>query len=189
MKGERDLGAKCAHVRRGTRPGMHGKARVRNVSEFGAQLREKQKVRYSYGVTDTALRRVFAEASKMPGRTNEALLSLLERRLDNMVFRSGFAVSRGIARHIVSHGHVLVNGKRVNVPSYRVRAGDEIRLRPRSLESPMFSDLSNRLKKHEPPAWIELDREGMSAKVKALPGMAEVRDARDLSMVVEYYSK
>lgn len=189
MKGERDLGPKCAHVRRGTRPGMHGKARRRGASEFGVQLAEKQKVRYTYGVTDAALRRVFGEAARMAGRTNETLAQLLERRLDNVVFRAGFAVSRGVARHIVSHGHILVNGRRVTIPSYRTRPGDQISARAQSLESSLFGDLPNRLRKYEPPAWIELDREGRQALVKALPPTSQISEGRDTGLVVEFYSK
>jgi small subunit ribosomal protein S4 len=168
---------------------MHGKARRRNASEFGVQLAEKQKVRYTYGITDTVLRRIFGEAVKAAGRTNEALMQLLERRLDNVVFRAGFAVSRSIARHIVSHGHILVNGQRVTVPSYRVRPGDQISIRVQSRESPLFADLLNRIRKYEPPAWIELDREGRQAIVKALPATGQVSEGRDMSLVVEFYSR
>ncbi len=189
MKGERDLGPKCAHTRRGTRPGMHGKARRRNISEFSTQLKEKQKVRYTYGITDTALRKAFTEAARMTGRTNEALVQILERRLDNAVFRAGFAVSRGVARHIVSHGHITVNGRRVNIPSYRVWSGDVIAVRKESLESLAFAELANRLKNTEPPEWLDLNREERSAVVKALPTADAISEGRDMSLVVEFYSK
>ncbi|KKW28731.1 MAG: 30S ribosomal protein S4 [Parcubacteria group bacterium GW2011_GWB1_52_7] len=189
MKGERCLGAKCGAIRRGTPPGMHGKKRRRPGSEYGTEMREKQKVRYTYGLTDTGLRKIFGEAKEMPGKTSEALMQLLERRLDNVVYRSGLAISRGIARHLVSHGHILVNGRRVTIPSYRVRAGNAVAIRPASLESPLFADLANRIKKHEPPAWLDLAREDRRVTVRALPKEDELRSERNLRLVVEYYSK
>ncbi|OHA02047.1 MAG: 30S ribosomal protein S4 [Candidatus Sungbacteria bacterium RIFCSPHIGHO2_02_FULL_49_20] len=189
MKGERCLGAKCGAIRRGTRPGMHGKARRRAPSEFSSQLQEKQKVRYSYGLTNTGLAKVFAEAVRMPGRTSGTLMQLLERRLDNVIYRAGFAVSRGIARNIVSHGHFLVNGRRVTIPSYRVRAGEVISIRESSKDSPMFAELLERLKKFEPPAWIELKPAEMKAVIRALPKEDELRSERNLRLVVEFYSK
>ncbi|MBI2055182.1 MAG: 30S ribosomal protein S4 [Candidatus Sungbacteria bacterium] len=189
MKGERCLGPKCGSTRRGTRPGMHGKAFRRNISEFGQQLAEKQKMRYTYGLTDTGLRRVFTEASEMRGKTSEVLLQILERRLDNIVYRAGFAISRGIARNLVSHGHILVNGKRVNIPSYRVRTGEVISIRPQSLEGAAFGDLANRLKKYQPPAWITLDVEAKTAHIAGLPKDETYHSGKNLRLVVEYYSK
>jgi small subunit ribosomal protein S4 len=189
MKGERCLGAKCGAVRRGTRPGMHGKARRRQGSEFGLQLAEKQKIRYSYGLSNTGLEKVFEEASNMPGRTSDGMMQILERRLDNVVFRSGFVVSRGIARKLVSHGHILVNGKRVTVPSYRVRPGEVISIREGSKDSPMFAELGLRLKKYESPAWIELNADEKIATIRALPKEEELRSERNLRLVVEFYSK
>ncbi|MBI3627940.1 MAG: 30S ribosomal protein S4 [Candidatus Sungbacteria bacterium] len=187
MKGERCMGPKCASLRRGTRPGMHGKRPKRNVSEFGTQLMEKQKMRYTYGLTDTALEKVFTEAQQKAGKTGEVLMQILERRLDNVVYRAGFTVSRGIARHIVSHGHVLVNGRRVNIPSYRVRKGDVISIRPQSLAGQGFEGLANALKKYNPPAWISLDPEACAATVNDLPKEEGV--GRNLRLVVEFYSK
>lgn len=189
MKGERCLGPKCASTRRGTKPGMHGKARSRNASEFSSQLQEKQKVRYTYGLTNTALEKVFTEASRKSGKTSEMLLQILERRLDNIAFRAGFALSRGIARHIVSHGHVMVNGRRVTIPSYRVKKGDVISIRPQSEASTAFADMFNRLKKFEPPAWIELNREARSATILDLPKEHDLQSNRNLRLVVEFYSK
>lgn len=189
MKGERDLGPKCAHIRRGTRPGMHGKARRRRESEFGQQLAEKQKVRFSYGISNAALRKVFTEALARPEKTSEALGQMLERRLDNAAFRAGFAVSRSVARQAVSHGHILVNQRRVTIPSYRVRRGDIIAIKPQSLGTGVFADLENRWRKHNPPQWLEPDRESHSVKVKDLPREDEVRSGRDLRLVIEYYSK
>lgn len=192
MKGERDIGQKCAHIRRGTKPGAHGKKRGgrRKESEFGNELAEKQKLRYTYGLTDTGLRKVFAEAAKKPGKTTEELVQLLERRLDNVVFRAGFTVSRGIARHIVSHGHIMVNGRRVTIPSYRVKPGDVVSVRPESAGTGTFVDLAERLKKYEPLSWLELDREARSAKVKELPKEGDLlMPGRNLRLVVEFYSK
>lgn len=189
MKGERCLGAKCGAIRRGTPPGMHGKRRRRPPSEYGTEMREKQKVRYSYGLTDRALRKIFTEASGMSGKTSEALVQLLERRLDNVVFRAGFAVSRSVARHLVSHGHILVNGKRVTIPSYRVKTGEVISIHRALLDSPLLADLGNRLKRYEPPAWLDLAKEERKVSVRNLPKEDELRSERNLRLVVEYYSK
>lgn len=189
MKGERCLGPKCASTRRGTKPGMHGKRRSRKESEFAQELQEKQKVRYAYGLTDTALRKVFAEASRKPGKTSSALVQMLERRLDNAVYRAGFAISRSIARHAVSHGHFLVNGRRVNIPSYRVKKGDVIGLRPSSKGKGHFTDVSNRFKKYEPPQWIAIDRAKEEATIQELPREELVPTGKNLRLVVEYYSK
>lgn len=189
MKGDRDLGAKCAHIRRGTKPGQHGKRRSRGLSEFGTELQEKQKLRYTYGLTNRGLEKVFEEASEKTGNTTETLARMLETRLDNAVYRAGFAVSRGIARHIVSHGHIFVNGRRVTIPSYRVRAGNVISLRPESSNSPLFSELTQRISKYDPPAWIELDRAAKAAKILRLPNEGELDTGRNVRLVVEFYSK
>lgn len=189
MKGERCLGAKCGAVRRGTPPGMHGKKRRRAGSEFSNELREKQKLRYTYGLTNTGLEKVFSEAVLMTGKTTESLMQLLERRLDNVVYRSGFAISRGIARHMVSHGHILVNGKRVTIPSFRVRPGQVVSIHAKSQESPLFGEVASRIKKYEAPLWIELDRVAKSATIRAVPKEDELRSERNLRLVVEYYSK
>lgn len=189
MKGERDLGQKCAHIRRGTPPGMHGKRRRRNISEYANELKEKQKLRYSYGLTNTGLRKVFREAVSAKGNTTETLMALLERRLDNAVYRAGFAVSRGVAKHMVSHGHIFVNARRVDIPSYRVRTGEVISVRPESAKSPLFGELGERLEKVNPPEWIELDRAQRSAKILRLPKPEELEAGRNARLVVEFYSK
>jgi len=189
MKGERCLGAKCGAIRRGTPPGMHGKKRRRQGSEFATELKEKQKLRYTYGLTNSGLGKVFSEAARMPGKTTEALMQILERRLDNVVYRAGFAVSRGIARHMVSHGHILVNGKRVTIPSYRVRPSQILSIHEKSQESPLFGDLAIRLKKYTPPAWIELNPADKKATIRSIPKENELLPFCQLRLVVEYYSK
>jgi small subunit ribosomal protein S4 len=131
----------------------------------------------------------FVSASEKAGNTTETLARMLETRLDNAVYRTGFAVSRGIARHIVSHGHIFVNGRRVTIPSYRVRMNDVISLRPESASSPLFSELHQRMQKFDPPAWIELDREKKAARILRLPTEGELDTGRNVRLVVEFYSK
>lgn len=193
FKAARDSSPKAAMVRRPYPPGMHGKARRRSPSEFGISLREKQKVRFLYGLSDAALKRTVREARGAPGQTaTHALVAGLERRLDNVVYRLGIAVSRRIARQLVAHGHILVNGRKVRIASYRVRAGDRVSVRPGSLGRPPLDDLSVRLAKHQPPVWLSLEAEeatGPSGKVRALPGEDDGPTGQNLSKVIEYYSR
>jgi len=187
LKGDRCSGPKCAVVRNPSRPGLHGKARRRALSEVGQQLQEKQKVQYSYGIREIYLRKVFEAASKNPGVTGEMVIATLERRLDNVVYRLGFTPSRSVARQLVGHGHFLVNGKRVNIPSYLVKIGDLISIRPQSKDHIVFKDLDENFKKAEPPIWLMRDNEKMEGEMDSLPKDCEM--PFDINMIVDYYSK
>jgi len=187
LKAERCSSPKCAMTRRPYRPGIHGKARRRALSEYGQQLQEKQKLKFMYGVRETQMKNVFKAAAKNPGVTGEMIISLLERRLDNVVFRLGLARSRSVARQLINHGHIFVNNKRVNISSYRVRAGEVISIRLQSKSYPLFKDLAVNLKSYEPPIWLSVDKEKFEGKVISLPKDYEV--PFDVNMVVDYYSK
>src|SRR3989344_2607329 len=157
LKGERSFSPKTAISRRPYPPGLHGKKRRRGRSEYGTQLREKQKVRYLYGINNGKLKRYFEEARANKNKpTVDTLAELLERRLDNTVFRLGFTVSRSIARHLVSYGHILVNGKCVRQPSLKIKIGDTISPKVSELSLTLYQDLNTRLKKYTPPEWLEL---------------------------------
>ena len=168
------------------RPGQHGHRGRRKVSDYGVQLQEKQKVKYIYGILEKQLNRVYKEASKNPTATGSALLSLLERRLDNVVYRAGWTPTRFAARQLVSHGHVQVNGKKMNIPSYRVVVDDVINLKAKTMKIPYVADL---LKDEtvSAPEWIQ--RKGAVAKVASLPVREDVVERIDEQLVVEYYSR
>lgn len=187
LKGHRCNSPKCAVMRRPQRPGQHGKKRRRPMSEFGGQLLEKQRVKVSYGLREAQLLKIVQAASKKPGAIGETIINLLETQLVNVVFRTGLAASRIIARQLVGHGHITVNGKKVTIPSYRVRAGDVIGIKPSSKELLLFKDLSSTIKKYEPPHWVELNKETLEAKIKTLPENVEI--PFDINLVVDYYSK
>ena len=177
----------CVTVRAPHGPGPHGKARRRAPSEVGLQLREKQKIKATYGLREQAMRRVFEKASKNPGVTSQMILNILERRLDNIVYRLGFALSRSVARQLVGHGHVTVNGRRVDIPSYEVKIGDVIAIRKESKDHAVLKDLAERLKKYAAPVWLALDKEKMEGKMAAMP--KDVEMSFDVPLVVDYYSK
>lgn len=187
LKPFRSAGPKSAIVRRPQKPGQHGGARRRAPSEFGEQLKEKQKFKYTYGLREAQLRNTFKKASKSPSTTGPLFVSLLERRLDNVVYRLGLAPSRSVARQLVGHGHIQVNSKRVSAPSYQVRPNDMIRIRPESKDHPAFKELSETLKKHETPSWLSIDPVSFEAKVVSVP--KDVESPFDISLVVDYYSK
>jgi small subunit ribosomal protein S4 len=189
LKGERCASPKCALLRRPYRPGIHGKTPRRTLSDFGRQLQEKQKFKLTYGVRERALRRLFARARRQTGSTAEELVRLLERRLDNVVYRLGFAPSRSAARQLISHGHIMVGARRVRAANFLVRKGDAISLREASLRSAKFADVKEALKKHEAPAWLALDVEAMRGLVRALPEGEELRSPFETSLLVESFSK
>ncbi len=186
LKAERCNSPKCVTVRRPQRPGLHGKA-YKMLSEFGQQLKEKQKIRFTYGIREAQMELVFKKASKNPGVTGEMIISILERRLDNAVYRLGIAPSRSVGRQLVGHGHILVNGRKVTIPSYQVRVGDTITIRPQSNDHLLLKDLGERLKKYEPPVWLVLDLVKLEGKVLSAPKDFEI--PFDVNMVVDYYSK
>ena len=190
LKGERCFSEKCAIERRNTPPGPHSSKRRRlKVSDRGVQLMEKQKAKYSYGTFERQFRRFFDEASRMSGITGENLLILLERRLDNVVFRLGFADSRSQARQIVRHGHIRLNGHRTNIPSCLVKAGDMIEWRKESTKSEYYKVLVEKIEDKNVPEWLTLDKGNMAGKVVSLPGAAEIRTTFDEKAIVEWYSR
>jgi len=189
LKGERCASPKCAAVRKPYRPGMHGQKRGRfsSISEFGAQLREKQKFKLSYGLDERNMRQVFEKARKTKGSVASKILELLERRLDNVVFRLGFAPSRLSARQLVVHGHVVVNKKRVRSPGFLVKAGDVINLKEGSEVKAFIAKRREALKKHEPPPWLEIDRDKPEGKVVKLP--EGITPPFEVNLLVESFSK
>ncbi len=189
LKGERCYTEKCAVERRNTIPGQHGLARKGKVSEFGRQLREKQKVKRIYGIIEKQFRGYYEMAARKEGVTGENLLSFLERRLDNTAYRLGLAASRAEARLLVRHGHLLVNGKSCDIPSLQVRAGDEIKVRDASKEISRIVESVEAVDRRGVPAWLTLDRKALSGKVMTLPTRADVTMPIEERLIVELYSK
>ncbi len=189
LKGDRCLSPKCAIERNNTRPGQHGQARQRKLSGYGLQLREKQKVRRTYGVLERQFRREFDIAARRPGKTSDNFIQLLESRLDNIVFRFGFADSRAQARQLVTHGHFNVNGRKTDIPSYIVKAGDAIAVREHSRSNEYFKTRALMLAQKAVPRWLRLDVAGLSGQVVALPTRQDVDLPFDEALVVEYYQR
>jgi small subunit ribosomal protein S4 len=188
LKGERCFSSKCAIDRRGTAPGQHGQARRRNT-EYGLQLREKQKARRYYGVLEKQFERYYEEAARRPGITGEILLQLLESRLDNVVYRLGFAASRAEARQLVRHGHFDVNGRRVDIPSYLVKPGDVVSVREKSQSKGRIKELLETAEGRTVPAWLERDLAARTGKVLRLPARDEIDTPVAEQMIVEFYSR
>lgn len=188
LKGERCYTPKCAIDRRPVPPGQHGQGR-RKMSEYGVQLREKQKARRIYGVLEGQFRSAFARAERMKGVTGENLLQLLEMRLDNVVYRLGLGTSRAEARQLVRHGHFTVNGKKVNIPSYRVKEGDVVAVREKSKESPRFKELAKYAVARTVPEWLSLDAENLRATVVRKPNREEIDGHIQEHLIVELYSR
>lgn len=188
LKGDRCYSEKCSVDRRPYPPGVHGQGRIK-FSSYGVQLREKQKVKRIYGLMERQFRITFDRAARMKGIKGENLLLLLERRLDNMVYRMGFSRTRREARQLVHHGHFRVNGKRMNVPSALLRIGDVVQVRERSRKMGLFADSLDAIERRGLPAWIELDRKEMQATVKAFPSREDITMPIQEQMIVELYSK
>jgi small subunit ribosomal protein S4 len=188
LKGDRCYTDKCAIERRSYPPGDHGRMRKKN-SDYAVQLREKQKVRRMYGLLEGQFRSYFFLADRQKGITGANLLSLLERRLDNVIYRLGFANSRNQARHLVRHGHFLLNGRRVDVPSILVRVGDKIEVREKSKKIPVIQEAQEVLARRGSPAWLEADGPGLTGLVKALPAREDVTFPINEQLIVELYSK
>lgn len=188
LKGSRCMTEKCAIERRSYPPGQHGQGRQR-VSEYSAQLREKQKLRRIYGLQERQFRGVFGRAERKTGITGEHLLKLLECRLDNVVYRLGFAASRKEARQVVNHGHILLNGRKTDVPSYTVKAGDVIEVRQRSREIPSIQSALEAVDGRGVPNWLELDRAAFKGTVRGLPTREEITLPVNEQLVVELYSR
>jgi small subunit ribosomal protein S4 len=188
LKGERCFTDKCAIKRRNYAPGQHGQSRVK-VSPYGIQLREKQKVRRIYGILEKQFRGYFKKADRMKGVTGENLLFLLEKRLDNIVFRLGFATSRTQARMIIRQGHITVNGKRVDIPSLQVKTGDVVSLQEKSRSINAIIESLEAVVRRGIPQWLELDKDGFCGKVKTLIARDDITTPIQEQLIVELYSK
>ena len=188
LKGSRCYSGKCALERRSYAPGQHGQGR-KKVTEYGIQLREKQKARRFYGVLEAQFRRYFAQAAREKGVTGERLLQLLEIRLDNVVYRAGFAESRAQARQFVRHGHFTVNGKRVNIPSFLVKEGEVIAVAEKSRSMTVFSDLPETLNARRIVPWISLNPAELSATIVSLPKREDIDVPVQEHLIVERYSR
>ena len=188
LKGTRCYSKKCSFERRPSPPGQHG-VRRRKVGDYGLQLREKQKVRRVYGVLEKQFRNYFIEASRHSGVTGEALLQSLELRLDNAVYRLGFAPSRAATRQQVTHGHFAVNGVPTNIPSYRLKIGDRIEVRESHRQREMFKTVKETLPSHQAPDWLSLDPANLAGSVMAIPRRDQMPLEFNEQLVVEYYSR
>lgn len=188
LKGDRCYTDKCAVERRNYPPGQHGQGRVK-VSEYGRQLREKQKVRRVYGMQEAQFRIYFGEADRSKGVTGLRLLQLLESRLDNMAYRMGFANSRSEARHLVRHGHFTVNGRRVNIPSFQTKPGDVVAVREKSRKIPSVISALENLASRGVPRWLDVDAKAFQATIKELPAREDLTLPIEEHLIVELYSK
>jgi small subunit ribosomal protein S4 len=189
LKGEKCFTDKCAIERRSYAPGQHGQKSGMRLSDYGKQLREKQKTRRIYGVLERQFRKIYAEASRSKGVTGERLLQLLETRLDNVAYRMGFGASRSEARQVVRHNGILVNGKRVNIPSYQVRPGDVIEVAGRAKEQLRIKASAEAAESRGVPEWLEVDAKGMKGTFKLLPARADMATSVNESLIIELYSK
>lgn len=187
LKGDKCYSGKCPFEKRPVAPGQHGAAR-KKVSEYGQQLREKQKVKRIYGVQEGQFRAYYETADAMKGITGENMLSLLERRLDNVIFRMGVGASRAQARQLVNHGHFLVNGKKVNIPSYIVKAGDIITVKESKTSNKYFESIKS-AKVGNIPKWLEFEPDKLTGKVLSLPARDDIDSQISEHMIVELYSK
>lgn len=188
LKGDRCYTGKCAIDRRSYAPGQHGQSR-KKVTEYGLQLRAKQKARRIYGILEKQFRNYFVEANRQQGVTGDNLLRLLERRLDNVVYRLGLAASRNEARQLVTHGHFEVNGRKVNIPSFLVKVGDELEVREGSRKSALVKEIVERAAEKTPPAWLEYDAEQAKGRVIALPTREQIDVPVEEHLIVELYSR
>jgi small subunit ribosomal protein S4 len=189
LKGDRCYSDKCSFERRAFGPGQHGQSRFKKQSDYAVQLREKQKVKDMYGMLESQFRLTFDKAERQKGVTGENLLVLLERRLDNTIFRLGFSSSRNQARQLVRHNHILVNGKKVNIPSFLVSEGDKISLKEKSRSNAVVNENLEAVVRRGVPSWLELDKDNYSGNVKALPNREEITMPIQEQLIVELYSK
>jgi len=191
LKGERSYSPKSASVKKPYPPGMHGKRGGRKLSEFGQQLKSKQKVKNMYRLLEKQFKAYVKVATKSKTESYSMMVNKLETRLDNAVFRMGLAQSRDQARQLVGHGHILVNGRKTTIPSYQIKRGDVLNVREGSQKSPFFTALAPQwIKKYDPPRWLEVDKDKLSAKIVALPSIEESGlETRDLQAIIEFYSR
>lgn len=189
LKGERCNSAKCAIIRRNYVPGMHGQKRSRRLTGFGIQLREKQKAKRLYGVLEAQFRNYFESAKKSKGDTSENLVINLETRLDNVIYRLGLAPSRAQARQMVSHGMFDVNGRKVDIPSFKVKTNDVITINKNKKSKNFFENLKEKVKKHQTPSWLSLDPAELEGKVLSMPQGDDLKQIFDPKLIVEFYSR
>jgi len=192
LKGDRCFSPKCSMVRKAYPPGKKGKRRIKAPSEYGKELREKQKLKNWYNLKERQFRKYVKEVLEKRGRvkdTSSVLVKTLESRLDNVIFRLGFANSRVQAKQLVSHGHFLVSGKSIDTPSYQLKKGDVVVLKPQKIKKTIFQNLKNLLKKHKTPSWLELDIEKLEGKVIGEPTIEEVAPPVEISAIFEFYSR
>lgn len=192
LKGERCFSAKCAFMRRASTPGPQKKRRGGAPSEYKKSLDEKQTLKKQYGLSERQFKRYVEETLAKMGKVDDVsaeLIRKLEKRLDNVIFRLGFAKSRVMARQLVSHGYFLINGKPVNIPSYQVQKDDLVALKPQKKTKGAFKELANELKKKEIPAWLSLDKDKLEAKTVGEPNLDEVKPPAEISLIFEYYSR
>ncbi len=189
LKGARCYAEKCAIERRNVPPGQHGKGRKAKLQGYGLQLREKQRVKRMYGVLERQFRRYFHEADRRRGITGETLLQLLESRLDNVVYRLGFAASRPQARQLVRHGHFLVNGRRADIPSYSLRVGDRVSVKAKSASNPVIAYARDEVKGRGIPEWLELGGDAQDGRFAAVPTREQLNLPVQEQLIVELYSK
>ncbi len=188
LKGDRCYTNKCSFERRAYAPGQHGRGRVK-VSDYGLQLRAKQKARRIYGVLEKQFRSYYEEAARVRGVTGEVLIQILESRLDNIVFRAGFANSRSQARQLVRHGHFTVNGGKVNIPSYRIKPEDVVAIRVKSKDAVLFKEIAETLGDRNAPEWLEVNETLLTCRVLRLPERAEIDIPVEEHLIVERYSR
>jgi len=192
LKGDKCFSSKCPMVRKAYPPGLRGKRKIKALSEYGKELREKQKLKNWYNLKERQFRKYVKEVLEKRGRvkdTSAVLVKTLESRLDNVVFRLGFANSRVQAKQFVSHGHFLVSGKSIDTPSYQLKKGDIVALKPQKIKKTIFQNLKNLLKKHKTPSWLELDAEKLEGKVIGEPTIEEVAPPVEISAIFEFYSR
>lgn len=189
LKGDRCYSDKCAFDRRGYPPGQHGQRRGRKISDYGIQLREKQKVKRMYGLSEKQFHLFFKKADMKKGVTGTNLLEFLERRLDNVVYRLGFVNSRAQGRHFVKHNHFTVNGKKVNIPSYFVKIGDEVGVREKSRKIQSIDDAISAVIRRGIPQWLDLDKDNMKGTIKGFPAREDITMPIQEQLIVELYSK
>ena len=189
LKGERCYTEKCAIEKRNVPPGQHGRARRAKIVGYGIQLREKQKVKRTYGVLENQFRRYFEAADRQKGITGALLLQMLERRLDNVIYRLGFATSRPQGRQLVRHGHFTVNGRKVDIPSYAVRQGDLVAVRQRSGENPAIQHAMEEVKGRGIPDWLLIDPSALAGRISSLPTREQINLPVQEQLIVELYSK
>lgn len=181
--------AKCALTKRSYSPGEHGMKRKPRLTQFGLQLREKQKAKALYGILEKQFHNYYIQASKTVGNTSQILLQLLETRLDNVVYRSGFGTTRRQTRQFVTHGHIMVNGKRCNIPSRQIKPGEVVSIRPNSQKSKYVENMATHLKMYQAPHWLQVDKTAYSAQVLSLPTAQDAEQSIAVNLIVEYYSR